>query len=341
METINFPVQNLTIPRLSLGTWVFSGSRVWGEADTNESVATIHAALDQGVNLLDTAEGYGNGKAEEVVGLAVQDRRSRVLLASKVLAANMAADNVISSCEQSLQRLGTDYLDIYQLHWPSRTIPMEETVGALNRLVEQGKVRHVSVCNFNEHFLNRYAEVARQKPLMNQLPYSAVWRMAERFMPEDAALAAASDTVLRPAWAYSPLAQGLLTGKFRTLEDVPLHRRDNRMYSSAYQLGRHKGNGYEQQIFAFLEELFGIQAQTGISVAALSLNFLKTRKSVASILVGCRSRQQLADNIRAFSIVVPQEVMDTVDALSLRLKSQMGPNPDLWEGTDDAGGRFD
>lgn len=341
METISFPKQNLTIPRLSLGTWVFSGTRVWGETDTDESVATIHAALDRGMNLLDTAEGYGNGKSEEVVGLAIHDRRSRVLLASKVLAANMSADALIASCELSLKRLGTDYLDIYQLHWPSRTIPMEETVGALNKLVAQGKVRHVSVCNFNDHFLSRYAEVAGQKPLMNQLPYNAAWRMAERFMPEDAAAAAADDNTLRPVWAYSPLAQGLLTGKFRTLEDVPLYRRDNRMYSSAYQLGRHNGNGYERQIFDFLAELLAIQERTGISVSALSLNFLRSRKSVASILVGCRSRKQLTDNLRAFEAVVPTEVMEEVDARSLRLKGLMGPNPDLWEGTDDGGGRFD
>lgn len=341
METIHFPLHLLDIPRLSIGTWAFSGARVWGEADTDEAIATIHAALDSGVNLMDTAEGYGNGRAEEVVGEAIRDRRSQVLLASKVAAAHLAPDALIESCEQSLRRLKTDYLDIYQLHWPNRTVPMEETVGALNRLLEQGKIRHFSVCNFNEVFLKKLSQATDHIPLMNQLPYNAVWRMAERFMPGDAVLAAGGNSVLRPVWAYSPLAQGLLTGKYKQLEDVPLNRRDNRMYSSSYQLGRHHGQGYERLIFEFLERLLAIQGQTGLSVAALSLNFLKSRKSVASILVGCRSRQQLMDNLAAFETVVPGEIAKQVDELSLLVRNRMGPNPDLWEGYDNQGGRFD
>ncbi len=341
MDTIHFPGPSLEIPRLSIGTWAFSGARVWGEADTDEAIATVHAAIDHGVNLLDTAEGYGNGRAEEVVGLAIRNRRSKVILASKVLAAHMSPEDITAACEQSLSRLNTDFLDIYQLHWPSRTIPLADTLGALDKLKQQGKIRHVSVCNFNDTFLKQFADVSGHKPLMNQLPYNALWRMAERYMPEDAAQAASHESVLRPVWAYSPLAQGLLTGKFKDLDEVPMHRRDNRMYSSAYQLGRHHGKGYEGVIFEFLNELFDIQEKTGIPVATLSLNFLKSKQSVASILVGCRSRQQFLENLAAFETVVPPEITQEVDRLSLELASRMGPNPDLWEGNDENGGRFD
>lgn len=341
MDYIDFPEQQLRIPRFSLGTWAFSGARVWGEADTGEAVATIHAALDQGLCLLDSAEGYGNGKAEEVVGEAIHDRRSKVLLASKVAMNHMTADEVNKSCEQSLRRLRTDYIDIYQIHWPSQTVPMAETIGALDYLLAQGKIRHISVCNFNERHLLQYAEITGKLPLMNQLPYNAVWRMAERFMPADAAASAAANSILRPVWAYSPLAQGLLTGKYRTLGEVPLHRRDNRMYSSEYKLGRHTGQGFEKQIFWFLDHLFQISAEIGIPVETLSLNWLKQQKSVASILVGCRSRQQLADNLSAFETEVPADVYERIDILSSRLRDEMGPNPDLWEGGDEGGGRFD
>ena len=341
MEYIDFPEQQLRIPRFSLGTWAFSGARVWGEADTAEAVATIHAALDQGLYLIDSAEAYGDGKAEAVVGEAIHDRRSQVLLASKVAPAHMAAADVIAACEASLQRLRTDCIDIYQIHWPSRTIPMAETIGALEKLIAQGKIRHISVCNFNEAYLQQFVAITGQKPLMNQLPYNAVWRMAERFMPADAAEAARNDSLLRPAWAYSPLAQGLLTGKYRTLEEVPIYRRENRLYSCEYKLGRHTGHGFEKQIFEFLGQLLQISAETGLSVETLSINWLKTQKPVASILIGSRSRQQLADNLAAYETVVPTEISAKVDALSRQLRSQMGPNPDLWEGGDEGGGRFD
>ena len=141
---------------------------------------------------------------------------------------------------------------------------MAETIGALERLTAQGKIRHISVCNFNEHYLQQYVEITGKTPLMNQIPYNAVWRMAERFMPEDAAEAASSGSFLRPAWAYSPLAQGLLTGKFRTLGEVPLHRRDNRMYSCEYKLGRHTGGGFEKPIFEFLDTLFQIRDRKSV-----------------------------------------------------------------------------
>lgn len=341
MDYIDFPAQQLRIPRFTLGTWAFSGARVWGESDTAEATATIHAALDQGLYLLDTAEAYGNGKSEEVVGAAIRDRRSQVILASKVGMGHMTAEEVTAACEGSLQRLQTDYIDIYQIHWPSRTVPMAETIGALQKLVEQGKIRHISVCNFNERYLQEFVGITGQVPLMNQLPYNAVWRMAERFMPADAAEAARTGSLLRPVWAYSPLAQGLLTGKFRTLDDVPFTRRDNRMYTCENKLGRHTGHGFEKQIFAFLGELFTISAETGIPVEPLSLNWLKRQQSVASILIGCRSRQQLAENLSAFEAAVPDDVYARVDAASSRIAAGMGPNPDLWEGGDEGGGRFD
>lgn len=310
------------ISGLSLGTWAFSGAPVWGGCDRDAAIETVHEALERGINLFDTAEKYGDGAAELVLGQALKGRRQDAVLATKVYSNHLHHDDVIAACEASLRRLQTDYIDILQIHWPNEDIPVEETFGAFDELKKAGKIRMVSVCN---HGIQCLEHVAPYGVVLNQMPYSLVWRLAEH------QLSPVMEERKILLWAYSPLAQGLLTGKFRTLEDVPMNRRANRMYDSKWGAGRHTDGGFEREIFAFLDKLRTLCDETGYDMPTLALNFLKARPGMGSVLVGARNVHQLRQNLDAYETQVPADVLAWLEELSAGLRDQMGDNADLWE----------
>ena len=314
---------------LSLGTWSYADVSLWGACDRDAAIATLREALDRGINLIDTAERYGDGRAEMVVGEAISGRRDRVILASKVYSSHLRRDDLIAACEASLRRLKTDYLDICQIHWPNPDIDPDETFGAFETLKAQGKIRMVSVCNYG---LACTETLRGRGVVLNQMPWSLIWRLAEEQMSP------VLDHEHIPVWAYSPLAQGLLTGKFRTLEDVPLNRRANRMFDSRWGVGRHTDHGFEKDIFAFLEELRKLCEESGLPMTALAFGFLKSRKNIGSILTGCRSMDQLNANLDAYEAEIPEDLLAKLDVLSLSLKAKMGKNADLWENSVNSAG---
>lgn len=319
----------IAVSRLSIGTWPFSGVKLWGDSDDQEAVRTVHAALERGLNTFDTAARYGDGRSEEVLGRALKGRRQEAVICSKVHTAFLGYDDVMAQCEGSLRRLGTDYIDLYQIHWPNPQIPLEETLRAFEDLERQGKIRGLSVCNFGPKDL----AAAGDRPQLNQLPYSLVWRIIEK----NGALAA-SETAGIPVWAYCALGQGLLTGKFRTIGDVPMGRRGTRLYSSKWGEGRHTDGGYEEEIFPFLASLRQVSDKAEVSMQALALAFLKASPAVGSILMGVRSVKQLEENLTAFETPVPAGALAEAEALSAALRDQMGDNADLWE--NENGGRM-
>ena len=241
----------------------------------------------------------------------------------------MSYAGVLRQCEESLRRLQTDYIDLYQIHWPSKVIPPEETLSAMERLKREGKIREIGVCN---HGVENLRALAGSRVAANQLPCSLLWRLAEGPIVEATLAAGAA------VWAYSPLAQGLLTGKFRSVEEVPLGRRNTRLYSSAWGQGRFGGAGFEREVFAFLGELRTLAEGSGFSMAALSLAFLRSRPWMGSVLVGARTPDQLAQNLAAYEAPVPADLLEEVDRRSWALRGVMGENPDLWEDAD--GGRM-
>src|SRR3954469_1224432 len=139
---------SLNVSVYALGCWPFAGGRVWGHQDDEVSIATVHAALDAGINLFDTAEAYEAGTSERVLGKALLGKRDKALIATKVAANHLAASDVIAACEESLRNLQTDYIDLYLIHWPNWEVPLAETVGALVQLRNEGKIREIGVCNF-------------------------------------------------------------------------------------------------------------------------------------------------------------------------------------------------
>lgn len=310
------------VSRLSLGTWAFSNASVWGGCDEKAAHETVRKALDLGINLIDSAEKYGDGQAEIVLGEELKGRRHEAIVATKVYSDHLHHDEIVEACEGSLRRLQTDYIDILQIHWPNEETPIEETFGTFEELKKAGKIRMVSVCN---HGIECLEHVADYGVVLNQMPYSLVWRLAEYQL----------SPVMRskniPLWAYSPLAQGLLTGKFKTLEDVPINRRANRMYDSKWGQGRHSDGGFEKEIFAFLDKLRAVCDETGYGMSTLALNYLKSKDIIGSILVGARNVQQLDQNLEAFETAVPDEIIQRLEIMSAELRDQMGENADLWE----------
>jgi aryl-alcohol dehydrogenase-like predicted oxidoreductase len=213
-EFVNIPRTQLNVSRVALGTWAMGGW-MWGGTDRRESVATIHAALDQGINLIDTAPVYGFGVSEEIVGAALEGLRSRAVIATKTgvewrdgkVYRNATRARILQEVDDSLRRLRTDYIDIYQVHWPDPLVPIEETAEAMRSLHEQGKIRAIGVSNFSVEQMTRFRQVAPLHVL--QPPYN----LFERAIEVDILPYCLDNGIA--TLGYGALCRGLLSGRIR------------------------------------------------------------------------------------------------------------------------------
>src|ERR1700688_4233908 len=216
-ESIDIPGTALRVSRVALGTWAMGGW-MWGGTDERKSVATIRAALDQGINLIDTAPVYGFGVAEEIVGKAVAAKglRSRAVISTKVglewrdgkVYRNASRTRIMQEIDASLTRLRTDYIDIYQVHWPDPLVPIEETADAMLTLYEQGKIRAIGVSNFSVEQMVRFREVAPLHVL--QSPYN----LFEREIEAEILPYCQANRIV--TLGYGALCRGLLTGRMES-----------------------------------------------------------------------------------------------------------------------------
>jgi aryl-alcohol dehydrogenase-like predicted oxidoreductase len=213
-EFVNIPRTQLKVSRVALGTWAMGGW-MWGGTDQRESVSTIHAALDQGINLIDTAPAYGFGVSEEIVGAALEGIRDRAVIATKTglewrdgkVYRNATRARIMQEVDDSLRRLRTDYIDIYQVHWPDPLVPVEETAEAMRSLYELGKIRAIGVSNFSVDQMARFRQVAPLHVL--QPPYNLFERAIETdILPYSRANDIAT-------LGYGALCRGLLSGRIQ------------------------------------------------------------------------------------------------------------------------------
>jgi len=229
-ESVDIPGTQLRVSRVALGTWAMGGW-MWGGTDERESVATIRAALEQGINLIDTAPVYGFGVSEEIVGRAVgaAGLRSHAVIATKVglewrdgkVYRNATRDRIMREIDESLRRLRTDYIDIYQVHWPDPLVPIEETAEAMRTLYDQGKIRAIGVSNFSVAQMERFRRVAPLHVL--QPPYN----LFERAIESDILPYCRAHNIA--TLGYGALCRGLLSGRMRaetTFEGDDLRRLD-------------------------------------------------------------------------------------------------------------------
>jgi aryl-alcohol dehydrogenase-like predicted oxidoreductase len=314
---------DITISTIAMGCWALAGDTFWGRHDPTESADAVRAALDAGVTFFDTAEAYGDGQSEVALGKELQGLRHSVVIGTKASPDNLGCEQVIRACEDSLRRLQTDYIDLYQIHWPHRQVPLTETMEAFELLKKQGKIRAIGLSNFGVQDLREALSLGQCET--NQLPYSLVWRAIEyEIQPE----CVANDVGIM---CYSPLGQGLLTGKFASPDDVPEGRARSRLFAGSRPMARHGERGCEAELFAALDQVRGISKANGVSMALLSMAWLTEQPGVSVLVVGARSRAQMLENLGVLEIELAPRVMRMLSEATEDLKEAVGRNPDMWQ----------
>lgn len=313
---------DMDVSAIVMGCWGIGGGYTWGEQDEKESIQTITTAVDLGINLFDTAEFYSDGYSEEVVGKGLRGLREKVMIATKVWVDNLTKDKVIAACEASLKRLQTDYIDLYQIHWPNRDVPVEETLEAMENLKRDGKIRSIGVSNFGVKDLDQ--ALAAGNVVTNQMAYSLLFRALEFEILQKCI---ASDVAVL---AYSPLAQGLLTGKFNSPKDVDDERARQRFYSKHRSGTVHDEDGYEEAVFEAVAKIQTICDDIGAPMTQVALAWVLRQPGIQAVLAGARHPDQIIMNAKAVELRLSVDVLERLNAATETLKVQMGPNADPW-----------
>ncbi len=331
MEYRTLGKSDLKVSAITFGAWA-AGGWMWGKTERKDAVEAIRASYDAGVTSIDTAPVYGQGTSEEIVGEAIRGiARDKVQILTKfgmrwdLVKGNLAfnsqdnsgkpidiyryagKESIIYECEQSLKRLNTDYIDLYQIHWPDLTTPIQETFEAVTKLVEQGKVRYAGVCNYNAE---QMAEAEKTLSLVsNQIPFSMVNRDVEL------------ETVpycirhQKSVLAYSPMERGLLTGKIKP--------------GYAFQEGDHRArlprfqSPYLERVDELLQKLRTVAAAKKATLGQLVLRWTIERPGITVALAGARNAAQAVENAAAINIHLTKEELvlmnEWVDAFDYKV----------------------
>lgn len=322
MKYRGFGSTDIDISAVVMGCWAIGGGYTWGQQDEKDSIDTIRAAIDTGVNMFDTAEFYSDGYSEEVLGKGLSGRRDKVLVATKVWFENLTADKLIEACEGSLKRLRTDYIDLYQIHWPNRDVSLEETLGTMEKLKQDGKIRYVGVSNFGVRDLTE--ALGCTEVVTDQLVYSLLFRAIEYEILEKCREAQVG------VLAYSPLAQGLLTGKFKGADEVDDERARIRLYSKNRPGTVHDGEGCEKEVFEALNKINSICDDIGEPMANVALAWILQQPGITAVLAGARKPDQIINNARAVDLELTDAVLSSLSDATEEVKKKLGPNADPW-----------
>lgn len=319
---VEFGKTGLKTSSLVYGCMGSSGA--FGHQEEQDSIDAIRTAFDVGVNFFDTAEGYADGYSEQLLGRALGHVRGKIIISSKVNPGNFAPEDLMTACERSLKNLGTDYLDIYLLHWPNREIPLAESIGALKDLQTQGKIRHYGVSNFGYEDIKKVSELGQIAA--NQVAYHLLFRAIE------AELLPTCINLDIPVMCYSSLMQGLLAGKYKSLGEFPENRARTRLFDSRIRKQcRHGENGAEDAGELALAEIWKIVQETGIPMEQLSVGWLKVQPGIGGVLVGTRNAEQSRNLSKLLEIELESSVLDALTAITDDVKKKMGSNIDMWD----------
>ncbi len=309
------------VPALTFGTGTFGGGteffKAWGTTDAAGAARLVDVCLDAGVTMFDSADIYSKGLAEEVLGAAIKGRRDKVLISTKATFrfgdgpndVGSSRFHLVRSCEAALKRLGTDHIDLYQMHGFDAVTPVEETLAALDDLVRAGKVRYVGCSNYSGwHLMKSLAAADRYgwpRYVAHQAYYSLIGREYEwELMP-----LGLDQGVGCVVW--SPLGWGQLTGKIRRGQPVPADSR------RASQLSNDLGPQVpDEYLFAVVDALDAVAKETGKTVPQVALNWLLRRPTVSTVIIGARNEAQLRDNLGAVGWALTPEQVARLDAAS-------------------------
>jgi aryl-alcohol dehydrogenase-like predicted oxidoreductase len=319
MEFRQLGGSGLKVPVLSLGTGTFGGKgdffAAWGSTDVKEATRLVDICLEAGVNMFDTADVYSRGLSEEILGKAITKRRDKVLVSTKATfpmgdeANDMGSSrhHLIKACENSLKRLGTDYIDIYTLHGFDALTPVEEALSTLETLVQRGYIRYIACSNFSGWHLMKSLAVSEKygwsRYVAHQAHYSLIGREFEwELMP--LALDQKVGTIV-----WSPLGWGRLTGKLRRGQPLHAESRLHATLDSAPPVT-------EEHLYKVIDALEEIAKETDKTIPQVAINWLLQRPSVANVIVGARNEEQLRQNLGAFGWNLTEGQVKKLDAAS-------------------------
>jgi aryl-alcohol dehydrogenase-like predicted oxidoreductase len=313
MEMRTLGRTGVKVSPLCLGAMMFGE---WGNTDHDESIRIIHAALDAGINFIDTADVYSRGESEEIVGKALQGKRDNVVLATKVHGTMGDDPNefgnsrrwIVREVENSLRRLNTDWIDLYQIHRPEQDTDIDQTLGALSDLVHQGKVRYIGSSTFPASQIVEAQWVAekrgRERFVCEQPPYSMLIRAVENdVLPT-------CERYGMGVIPWSPLAGGWLSGKWRKGRDTPGSRRAERL-PQRYDMSL-PGN---QRKLEATEQLAQLAEEAGISLIHMAIAFVIRHPAVTAAIVGPRTMEHLESQLGAADVELSDDVLDRIDEI--------------------------
>jgi aryl-alcohol dehydrogenase-like predicted oxidoreductase len=319
MDYRRLGASGLKVPALSFGTGTFGGSGplfgAWGNTDAREARRLIDICMEAGVNLFDTADVYSNGASEEVLGAAIKGRRDRVLISTKTSLpmgdgpndAGSSRSRLIRAVDEALRRLGTDYIDLLQLHAFDAGTPVEEVLQTLGDLVSAGKLRYVGVSNFSGWQLMKSLAAAERHGHPRYVAHQVYYSLAGRDYEWELMPLGLDQGIGALVW--SPLGWGRLTGRLRRGQELPT---GSRLHETADY-----GPPVDQErLFTIIDVLDAISAETGKTIPQIAINWLLGRPTVASVIIGARNEDQLRQNLGAVGWSLTEDQIARLDAAS-------------------------
>jgi aryl-alcohol dehydrogenase-like predicted oxidoreductase len=308
----------LRVPALSFGTATFGGKgdffKAWGDTDQKGAQRLIDICMEAGLNFFDTANGYSDGVAEEILGGTIQGRRSQMLIATKATFSTgdgpmdfgSSRYHLVRECENSLRRLKTDYIDIYYMHGFDMTTPVQETLRALDDLVTSGKVRYIGCSNFSGWQLMKSLSLSERHGWSRYVAHQVYYSLAAREYEWELMQLGIEERVSSVIW--SPLAAGALTGKFRRGQAAPATTRLMQTNFGVATPG--------EPLYRVVDALDEVSKETGKSLSQIALNWLLQRPTVANVIIGARNEAQLRENLGAIGWSLTQDQMQRLNAAS-------------------------
>lgn len=345
MEYRQLGSAGLRVPVLSFGTATFGGGseffRAWGSTQVEEATRLINVCLDAGVNLFDTANIYSRGMSEDILGQALKGNRNRALISTKSTFKMGDEPNdwgssryhIIKACEESLKRLQTDHIDIYHMHSFDYTTPVEETLSALNDLVQSGKVRYIACSNFSGWHLMKSLSVSERYGWSKYVAHQAYYSLIGRDFEWELMPLGIDQQVGTIVW--SPLAGGKLSGKYSRKTPMPADAR--------IAQGGDQGPGVPDEfLYSVVDALAEAAKETGKTISQVALNWLLQRPTVCNIVIGARNEEQLKQNLGAVGWKLSADQLKKLDAVSQRTEAypywhqhkttNLNPYPDFYKG---------
>ena len=312
MDSVKLGKSDLNVSKIILGRWAIGGT-MWSDYDEKNAVKAIEAAIDNGVNTIDTAPAYGAGHAEVLTGSVISGKRDKVIIASKCgldiengMRKNLKPEFIRYDLEQSLKRLKTDYIDLYQIHWPDSSVDIEDIMESLMRLKDEGKIKYAGLCNYTGAELEAAVNCGGVVSL--QPNYSLLERGIEK---GDVPFCIDNGIGII---SYGSLGAGMLTGKYR--EHPQFRKNDARSFF--YRFFKKE---YWPAVKGVVDTLINIAEKKGVSPGQAALAWNLTKPGISAAIVGARSAEQMIDNIGGASITLSQDEMGELDRVSENIYS--------------------